>query len=255
MGPGRLGPIRSPAGPPGAGRHESDDLALALPAIEWDELAHTVTVYGRLVLRHRPLGTGSPGASASTGGSRLAPRLLPGLLGRRAGSPMRLPPLVLLIDDDGDTRLAYAGILRQEGVVLTQAGDGQHGFQRAIETVADLIITDISMPIVDGWELMRRLRTDDRTRHIPVMVCSGRDRPPGVQLGVEPNALMGKPCDLDETTARSPTTSWPPGGLSLEVAPRGSPVAAGRARPPALIVAADPAGNAGKRLACGVILR
>jgi CheY-like chemotaxis protein len=136
---------------------------------------------------------------------------------------MRLPPLVLLIDDDGDTRLAYAGILRQEGVVVTQAGDGQDGFQRAIETVADLIITDISMPIVDGWELMRRLRTDDRTRHIPVMVCSGRDRPPGVQLGVEPNALMGKPCDLDETTARSPTTSWPPGGLSLEVAPRGSP--------------------------------
>jgi CheY-like chemotaxis protein len=63
---------------------------------------------------------------------------------------MRFPPLVLLIDDDRDTRLAYAGILRQEGVVAAQAGDGQDGFQRAIETVPDLIITDISMPIMNG---------------------------------------------------------------------------------------------------------
>jgi CheY-like chemotaxis protein len=111
---------------------------------------------------------------------------------------MRLPPLVLLIDDDGDTRLAYAGILRQEGVVVAQAGDGQDGLRRAIETLPDLIITDISMPIMDGWELMRLLRTDDRTRHIPVMVCSGRDRPPAFQLEVEPNAYMGKPCDPDK---------------------------------------------------------
>jgi twitching motility two-component system response regulator PilH len=58
----------------------------------------------------------------------------------------------------------------------------------------DLIITDISMPIMDGWELMRRLRTDERTRDIPVIVCSGFDRP-GVQLEAEPNAFLGKPCD------------------------------------------------------------
>jgi two-component system cell cycle response regulator DivK len=110
---------------------------------------------------------------------------------------MRLRPLVLLIDDDRDTRLLYAEILRHDGVVVAQAGDGQAGFQRAIETLPDLIITDISMPIMDGRELMRRLRTDDRTRHIPVIACSGRDRP-RVQLEDEPNAYMDKPCDPDE---------------------------------------------------------
>jgi chemosensory pili system protein ChpA (sensor histidine kinase/response regulator) len=110
---------------------------------------------------------------------------------------MQFPPLVLLIDDDRDTRLLYSGILRQEGVVVAQAGDGQDGFQRAIETLPNLIITDISMPIMDGWELMRRLRTDERTRHIPVIVCSGGHRPRG-QLEVEPNAYIGKPCDPDE---------------------------------------------------------
>jgi CheY-like chemotaxis protein len=110
---------------------------------------------------------------------------------------MRLRPLVLLVDDDPATRVAYAGILRQEGVVVAQAADGQTGFQRAIETLPDLIITDISMPIMDGWELMRRLRADERTRHIPIIVCSGGERP-ALQLEVEPNAYLGKPCDLDE---------------------------------------------------------
>jgi two-component system, cell cycle response regulator DivK len=110
---------------------------------------------------------------------------------------MRLRPLVLLVDDDPATRVAYAGILRQEGVVVAQAADGQTGFQRAIETLPDLIITDISMPIMDGWELMRRLRADERTRHIPIIVCSGEGRP-GARVEVEPNAYVAKPCDPDE---------------------------------------------------------
>jgi CheY-like chemotaxis protein len=110
---------------------------------------------------------------------------------------MSRPPLVLLIDDDRDIRLTYADILGDDGVVVAQAGDGRDGFQRAIETPPDLIITDITMPIMDGWELLRRLRTDERTRHIPVIVCSGRERS-GVQLEMEPNAYLVKPCDLDE---------------------------------------------------------
>jgi CheY-like chemotaxis protein len=117
--------------------------------------------------------------------------------GGAIGSPMSRPPLVLLIDDDRDIRLTYADILGDDGVVVAQAGDGRDGFQRAIETPPDLIITDITMPIMDGWELLRRLRTDERTRHIPVIVCSGRERS-GVQLEMEPNAYLVKPCDLEE---------------------------------------------------------
>jgi len=70
----------------------------------------------------------------------LAPRcsLLPR---RRRGPPMRLRPLVLLIDDDPNTRAAIARLVRQEGVVVAEAPDGQDGFQRASETVPDFIIT------------------------------------------------------------------------------------------------------------------
>jgi CheY-like chemotaxis protein len=110
---------------------------------------------------------------------------------------MRLRPLVLLVDDDRATRVAYAAILRQEGVVVAQAADGQAGFQKAVETLPDLIITDISMPIMDGRELMRRLRADQRKRHIPIIVCSGEWRP-GARIEVEPNAYVDKPCDADE---------------------------------------------------------
>jgi CheY-like chemotaxis protein len=111
---------------------------------------------------------------------------------------MRHRPVVLMIDDDQATRAAVAGILRQEGVVVAEAPDGQAGFQRAIETLPDLIITDISMPIMNGWELIRRLRADDRARDIPVIVCSGGERPPAVELEVEPSAYMRKPCEPDE---------------------------------------------------------
>jgi CheY-like chemotaxis protein len=86
-------------------------------------------------------------------------------------TPIRLPPLVLLIDDDSDTRELCAGGLRDEGVVVAEAGDGDDGFQRAIETLPDLIITDISMPHVDGGEPLRGL------------------------VEFEPEAYFGKPCD------------------------------------------------------------
>jgi CheY-like chemotaxis protein len=51
---------------------------------------------------------------------------------------------------------------------------------------------------MNGWELIRRLRADDRARDIPVIVCSGGERPPAVELEVEPSAYMRKPCDSDE---------------------------------------------------------
>jgi CheY-like chemotaxis protein len=109
---------------------------------------------------------------------------------------------VLLIDDDGDTREIYARALQPEGVLVTEARDGQEGLQKAIESLPDLIITDIAMPIMDGWQLVRCLRGDERTRRIPIIVCSGNDRP-RVQLDFEPDAYLGKPCD--------------PAGLRLEV--------------------------------------
>ena len=107
---------------------------------------------------------------------------------------MRLRPFVLVIEDDGDTREMYAEVLREEGILVAEASDGQEGFRRAIESLPDLIITDVTMPIMDGWEAIRRLRGDDRTRHIPIIVCSGEERP-HASFELSHEAYLGKPCD------------------------------------------------------------
>jgi CheY-like chemotaxis protein len=109
-------------------------------------------------------------------------------------------PLVLVIDDSAATRKLYALSLELEGYVVAQARDGQDGLQQVRDLVPDIIITDLAMPIMDGWETIRRLRADPRTRHIPVIACSGDDARRRVD-GAAPDVLLAKPCPLDALVA------------------------------------------------------
>jgi CheY-like chemotaxis protein len=93
-----------------------------------------------------------------------------------------IPPLVLVIDDSGDTREVYAVLLRLEGFSVEGASDGREGLRKAAELRPDIIITDLSMPVMDGWQTIRRLRADERTRRIPIIACSGEDAPRGARL-------------------------------------------------------------------------
>jgi CheY-like chemotaxis protein len=88
-------------------------------------------------------------------------------------------PLALVIDDSDDTREVYAVALRLEGFTVEVASDGQEALQKAVELLPDIFITDLSMPIMDGWETIRRLRADERTRRIPIIACSGEEAPSG----------------------------------------------------------------------------
>ena len=112
-------------------------------------------------------------------------------------SPQRL---VLVIDDLADTRELYALVLELEGFVVAQAADGRDGLQQARDLVPDIIITDLAMPIMDGWETIRRLRGDPRTQHIPIIACSGHDARRRMD-GAAPDALLAKPCPLDALVA------------------------------------------------------
>jgi CheY-like chemotaxis protein len=104
--------------------------------------------------------------------------------------------LVLVIDDSDDTREAYALALLLEGFDVVEARNGQEGIEKAVSRQPDIIITDLSMPIMDGWETISRLRADELTRHIPIIVCSGHRRADLIHRGwVE--ALLAKPCPLD----------------------------------------------------------
>jgi CheY-like chemotaxis protein len=103
---------------------------------------------------------------------------------------------VLLIDDSDDARDAYAEVLRLEGFTVEEARDGQEGLQKAVELLPDIVITDVTMPIMDGWETIRRLRGDDRTRRIPIVACSGQDFESGIHDSPA-DVLLPKPCPLE----------------------------------------------------------
>ncbi len=115
---------------------------------------------------------------------------------------------VLVVDDEPDKRLLLAFALENEGYEVHTAVDGVSGLQ-AVETYQpDLIVTDVMMPRMDGYEMIRRVRANPQTKFTPVIIQSaarieGRD----VRLGSELGALgyLTDPTDLDLLRARART--------------------------------------------------
>ncbi len=80
--------------------------------------------------------------------------------------------LILYVEDNLDIRSAYATILRRAGFRVAEAGDGAEGFQRALELAPDLVLMDLALPGVDGYEASARLKQHPETRHIPIIALS-----------------------------------------------------------------------------------
>jgi CheY-like chemotaxis protein len=80
-------------------------------------------------------------------------------------------PLVLVVEHSDDVRDAFATVLRLEGFAVEEARDGREGIEKAVTSVPDIILADLAMPLMGGWEMIRRLRRDHRTRHIPIIAC------------------------------------------------------------------------------------
>jgi two-component system chemotaxis response regulator CheY len=83
------------------------------------------------------------------------------------------PARVLIVDDDAATRQLFAANLEAKGLVVLEATDGLHGLERARLEQPDLVVTDIKMPLLDGFELAAELRRDKRTDRIPFIFHSG----------------------------------------------------------------------------------
>jgi two-component system, cell cycle response regulator DivK len=82
-------------------------------------------------------------------------------------------PLVLIVEDHEDTSALYALALSASGFDVIAAADGDDAFHRASEIYPDIIVTDLAMPNCDGWQFLRDLKQDVRTRNIPVVAVSG----------------------------------------------------------------------------------
>lgn len=78
-----------------------------------------------------------------------------------------MPTDILIVDDYEDNRELLRLLLEGAGHSVREAADGQSGLQLAQAETPDLILVDLSMPGLDGWGVLRELRADERTRHIP----------------------------------------------------------------------------------------
>src|SRR5579864_2723400 len=82
-------------------------------------------------------------------------------------------PRVLLVDDYPDARDMYTEYLQYSGFEVIEASNGMEALQRAAEEMPDIILMDLSLPVIDGWEATRRLKADKRTAPIPVVALTG----------------------------------------------------------------------------------
>ena len=82
------------------------------------------------------------------------------------------PPLVLVVEDFEDARLACVLYLQAQGYRVAEAKDGREALEKAAAVRPDVILMDLSIPLVDGWEVTRRLKSQEATRHIPVIALT-----------------------------------------------------------------------------------
>ena len=109
-------------------------------------------------------------------------------------------PLILVVDDYQDAREMYAEYLQFSGFRVAEARNGNEAVTQAFSLRPDLILMDLSLPGMDGWEATRLLKADDRTKHIPVVALTGHALA-GASEGAKKagcDSFVTKPCLPDD---------------------------------------------------------
>ena len=105
---------------------------------------------------------------------------------------------ILLVDDSATSRLMHRTLISQKtGYEVICAGDGAQALRVIATTIPDLILMDVMMPLMDGLEVCRRIRQDERTRKVPVILLTFRTDANSVKLGFDSgcNEYLKKPVE------------------------------------------------------------
>ena len=111
-----------------------------------------------------------------------------------------LEPLILVVDDYADAREMYAEYLRFCGFRVAEARNGNEALEQAFSLTPALILMDLSLPGMDGWEATRQLKADPRTSRIPVIALTGHALA-GASEGAKKagcDSFVTKPCLPDD---------------------------------------------------------
>ena len=113
-------------------------------------------------------------------------------------------PTILYVEDNEDNVYMLVRRLRRHGFEVTVARDGAQGVEAARRERPDLVLMDLSLPVLDGWEATRRLKRAAETRAIPVVALSAHamagERERALQAGCDDYDT--KPVDLDRLLAK-----------------------------------------------------
>lgn len=112
-------------------------------------------------------------------------------------------PIVLVVEDNAELRTQVVDFLSGQYQML-MAETGRQGLERALAEVPDLIVSDVMMPEMDGYELVGRLKADERTSHIPLVLLTAKSSPHSRMEGLQAGAddYLGKPFSLAELALR-----------------------------------------------------
>jgi two-component system, cell cycle response regulator DivK len=106
-------------------------------------------------------------------------------------------PKVLIVEDNEDNRIVYSTMLRHFGFDVDEAENGAEGILKARTNHPDLILMDIAIPLVDGWEAVERLKKDPATATIPIVALTAHampaDRERAMEVGCD--GYLAKPCE------------------------------------------------------------
>jgi DNA-binding response OmpR family regulator len=125
-------------------------------------------------------------------------------LGEAAVTPERERPVVLAADDDEDILELITFRLERSGYTVVQARDGEAAWTLARDGTPDLAVLDVMMPKLDGFELTRRLRANEATSRMPIILLTARAQDADVQQGFAAGAddYIRKPFSPQELRAR-----------------------------------------------------
>lgn len=113
-----------------------------------------------------------------------------------AANTSKEAPLILVVDDFEDGREMYASYLRFSGYRVDEAADGNEALEKAFTLRPDIILMDLSLPGIDGWQATRELKRDERTANIPIVALTGHALEAHSRSAKEAgcDAFIVKPC-------------------------------------------------------------
>lgn len=112
-------------------------------------------------------------------------------------------PLILIVEDQQELRRLYVQQLTLSGFDVIEAQNGAEAITHTAESAPDVVLMDLSLPVLDGWEATRRLKNDQRTSHIPVVALTSHDGSGELQRATRAGCdwFVPKPCPPDDLIA------------------------------------------------------